>query len=301
MQRRKFIKNITLGTGAVLLSNSLLAESNTGKRSKRIVILHTNDTHSNIEPFPANHSKFPGMGGVAKRHTVIQKIRQEEENVLLLDSGDIFQGTPYFNAYHGELEMQLMSTLGYDAATMGNHDFDIGLNGFLNAKKHANFPFLCSNYDFSKTILANEIKPYHVFQKSGIKIGVFGIGIDLKGLVPDDNYAEMIYKDPIDSANTWAQYLTDLGCDIIICLSHLGYDYEDKTKISDLVLAKNTSQIHLILGGHTHTFLEKPTVVKNRDNQTVIINQVGWAGINLGRIDIDIEKGLFECNCLEVK
>ncbi|NBX80888.1 MAG: bifunctional metallophosphatase/5'-nucleotidase, partial [Flavobacteriales bacterium] len=249
----------------------------------------------------ANHSKFPGMGGVAKRHTVIQKIRQEEENVLLLDSGDIFQGTPYFNAYHGELEMQLMSTLGYDAATMGNHDFDIGLNGFLNAKKHANFPFLCGNYDFSKTILANEIKPYHVFKKSGIKIGVFGIGIDLKGLVPDDNYAEMIYKDPIDSANTWAQYLTDLGCDIIICLSHLGYDYEDKTKISDLVLAKNSSQIHLILGGHTHTFLEKPTVVKNRDNQTVIINQVGWAGINLGRIDIDIEKGLFECNCLEVK
>ncbi len=301
MQRRKFIKNITLGSGAVLLSNSLLAESNTGNRSKRIVILHTNDTHSNIEPFPANHSKFPGMGGVAKRHTVIQKIRQEEENVLLLDSGDIFQGTPYFNAYHGELEMQLMSTLGYDAATMGNHDFDIGLNGFLNAKKHANFPFLCSNYDFSKTILADEIKPYHVFKKSGIKIGVFGIGIDLKGLVPDDNYAEMIYKDPIDSANTWAQYLTDLGCDIIIGLSHLGYDYEDKTKISDLVLAKSTSQIHLILGGHTHTFLEKPTLVKNRDNQTVIINQVGWAGINLGRIDIDIEKGLFECNCLEVK
>lgn len=301
MQRRKFIKNITLGTGAILLSNSLLAESYAGKRSKRIVILHTNDTHSNIETFPENHSKFPGMGGVAKRHTLIQKIRKEEENVLLLDSGDIFQGTPYFNTFHGELEMQLMSTLGYDAATMGNHDFDIGLDGFLNAKKHANFPFLCANYDFSKTILANETKPYHIFKKSGIKIGVFGIGVELKGLVPDDKYGATVYKDPIDSANTWAQYLTDLGCDIIICLSHLGYDYEDKTKVSDLVLAKNTSHIHLILGGHTHTFLEKPTVVKNRNNQNIIINQVGWAGINLGRIDIDIEQGLFECNCLEVK
>lgn len=302
MKRRKFLKNLALGTGGMLISNSVLSATlSSSSKSKRIVILHTNDTHSNIEPFPTNHPKFPGMGGVAKRFSLIQKIRSENEHVLLLDSGDIFQGTPYFNTFNGELEMKLMSKMGYDAATMGNHDFDIGLDGFLNAKKHANFPFVCSNYNFSKTVLVNETELYHIFKKGAIKIGVFGVGVELNGLVPKDKFGGTVYKDPIETANSMAQLLTDLGCKLIICLSHLGYDYEDKTRISDLVLAKNTANIHLILGGHTHTFLEKPSVLENRNKQQVVINQVGWAGINLGRIDIDIDAGLLKSSTLEVK
>lgn len=301
MKRQEFLKKIGLVTGGMLFSNSLFASTFSKAKSKKLVILHTNDTHSNIDSFPSNHPKFPGMGGVAKRFTLIQKIRSENEHVLLLDSGDIFQGTPYFNTFNGELEMKLMSKLGYDAATMGNHDFDIGLEGFMNAKKHANFPFVCSNYNFSKTVLANETKLYHIFKKGGIKIGVFGIGVELNGLVPKDKYGETLYKDPIETANSMAQLLTDLGCKVIICLSHLGYDYEDKARISDLVLAKETANIHLILGGHTHTFLDKPTVLNNANNQQVLINQVGWAGVNLGRIDIDIDKGILKSSTLEVK
>jgi len=300
MIRRKFIKNIAQGTSGLLVSNALFAESFSAKKRRNLVILHTNDTHSNIEPFPLNHPKFPGMGGVAKRYTLIQKIRQENENVLLLDSGDIFQGTPYFNSFNGVLEMELMSKMGYDAATMGNHDFDIGLDGFLNAKKSATFPFICSNYDFEKTILKGETKTYHIFQKAGIKIGVFGIGVELKGLVPADKFGETIYNDPIESANKISKTLADLGCDLVICLSHLGYDYEDKTRISDLILASKTSGIHIILGGHTHTFLDKPTILKNTFNEPVVVNQVGWAGINLGRIDIDLDKKLFGSKSIQV-
>ena len=163
MKRRKFLKNLALGTGGILISNSLISATVAdSSKSKRIVILHTNDTHSNIESFPANHPKFPGMGGVSKRYSLIQKIRSENEHVLLLDAGDIFQGTPYFNTFNGELEMKLMSKMGYDAATMGNHDFDIGLDGFLNAKKHANFPFVCSNYNFSKTVLRLGLKSTYI-------------------------------------------------------------------------------------------------------------------------------------------
>ncbi len=241
------------------------------------------------------------MGGVAKRHSLIQKIRSEEVHVLLLDCGDIFQGTPYFNTFHGELEMKLMSKMGYDASTMGNHDFDIGLDGFLNAKRFANFPFLCANYDFSETILKDQTQPYKIFKKGGLKIGVFGIGVELKGLVPDDKFGNTKYLDPIDTANRISMELNSKGCDLVICLSHLGYEYPNSTKISDRVLASKTEHIHIILGGHSHTFLEKPTIEKNSVGNPVVINQVGWAGVNLGRIDIDFERGLFIPNLVEVK
>ena len=301
MKRRSFVKKITLSAGALALSKLSFGQKINLLKKSKLVILHTNDTHSHIDPFPSNHSKFPGMGGVAKRFNLIQKIRTEEENVLLLDCGDIFQGTPYFNTFHGELEMKLMSKMGYDAATMGNHDFDIGLDGFLNAKKFANFPFLCSNYDFTETILKEKTLPYKIFKKSGLKIGVFGIGIELKGLVPIEKYGKTIYLDPIETSNRISTELKSKGCDLIICLSHLGYDYPNSMKVSDRVLASNSKNIHIILGGHTHTFLEKPTIEKNIEGKPVIINQVGWAGINLGRIDIDFEKGLFLPNLVEVK
>ena len=293
MKRRNFIQNIVLGTGTLLVSPSLFSQENL-KKKKRLVILHTNDTHSTIEPFPSKHSKFPNMGGVSKRHTILQKIRSEEEHVLLLDAGDIFQGTPYFNTFNGELEMKLMSLLQYDAATMGNHDFDIGLEGFLNAQQFADFPFLCANYDFSETILSGKTKAYHIFHKAGIKIGIFGVGVALKGLVSEDKYGNTRYLDPISTANKIASDLKSKSCDLVICLSHLGFEYENKNINSDRKLAAETENIDLILGGHTHTFFDKPLVLKNSKNKDVLVNQVGWGGVYLGRIDIDVESGFFQ-------
>ncbi len=286
LNRRDFIiKSGLAGTGAMISMNSfgLFAP----KRAKKLVILHTNDMHSRIEPFPIDHPKHPGLGGMARRAALINKIREEEENVLLLDSGDIFQGTPYFNQYGGELEFKLMSKMGYDAATMGNHDFDNGLDGFDKMLPFADFPFVCSNYDFSNTQLSGKTKENLVLNKGGVKIGILGLGVELNGLVDKRNFEDTQYLDPIEKANHHAKLLKeDKSCDLVICLSHLGYEYES-SKISDVSLAPKTDHIDLILGGHTHTLLEKPVELRNKSEKKVYINQVGWAGIALGRIDID--------------
>lgn len=303
MKRSDFVRNSFLVAGGLVVSSKLFAQDSNRdtKKVARLTILHTNDTHSNIDPFPSNHAKYPNMGGVSKRYTLINKVREEEEHVLLLDAGDIFQGTPYFNKYGGILEMKLMTEMGYDVATMGNHDFDAGLDGFLKAKRHANFPFVCANYDFSSTILKDETTPHVILKKGKIKVGIFGVGIELKGLVPDSKFGETIHLDPIKTANAQAELLKKKGCDLIICLSHLGYEYADD-KISDRRLAKETKNIHLILGGHTHTFLEKPTEEKNLDGQTVLINQVGWAGLQVGRLDFEIDSNCFaKKDIIEIK
>ncbi len=287
MKRRSFLKTSILGSSAfVLLSSFRLNRSFQTLKEKKLVILHTNDTHSQIEPFPANHPKYANKGGVAKRAKLIEEIRQQEEHVLLLDSGDIFQGTPYFNIFHGELEMKLMSAMQYDAATMGNHDFDIGLDGFLNAKQFAKFPFLCANYDFSETALKDQTKAYHIFHKAGLKIGVFGIGIKLEGLVPAEKFGNTKYLEPISVANQISSELHEKGCDLIICLSHLGYSYVETTKPSDVRLAAENEHIDLILGGHTHTFMEAPATFENKGGKKTVVHQVGFGGIFLGRIDI---------------
>lgn len=288
MERRKFIQNTGLVLGGLAIAPNLIAAPNL-KRTTKITILHTNDTHSNIDAFPVNHAKYPGLGGVSRRYELVQEIRQQEEHVLLLDAGDIFQGTPYFNRFGGVLELKLMSEMKYDAATMGNHDFDGGMDGFLKAKAYANFPFLCSNYDFKNTILDGQTKNHHIFQKGNIKIGVFGLGVETKGLVPDALCKEVVYLDPIEIAQDRVRELQALGADLIICLSHLGYSYESQ-KVSDRKLAQQTEGIHLIIGGHTHTFLEKPTVEMNLKGQPTLINQVGWAGVQLGRIDFFVGK-----------
>jgi len=303
MKRRDFVRNSFLVTGGFIVSSKLLAQGSNldAKKVSRLTILHTNDTHSNIDPFPANHSKYPNMGGVSKRYSLINKVRQEEEHVLLLDAGDIFQGTPYFNKYGGVLEMKLMTEMGYDVATMGNHDFDAGLEGFFKAKQFAKFPFVCANYDFSKTILNEQTVPHVILKKGKIKVGIFGIGVELKGLVPDSKFGDTIYLDPIKTANSQAELLKKKDCDLIICLSHLGYEYADD-KISDRRLARETKNIHLILGGHTHTFLEKPTEEKNLDGQTVLINQVGWAGLQVGRLDFEVDSNCFaKKDIIEIK
>ena len=278
--RRSFIKQSGLG----ILGLSLVPQLSFAKRGDvKITILHTNDMHSHIQPFTSGRNK--GLGGMAQRAGLINSIREKEDHVLLLDAGDIFQGTPYFNFYGGELEFKLMSEMKYDAVTIGNHDFDNGLEGFAKQLPHANFPFLIANYDFSDTILKEKFKAYKVFNKGGIKVGVFGIGIELDGLVPKKLYGNTIYKDPIETANKYATLLKkETKCDLVICLSHLGFKYKNE-KVSDMVLATQSHDIDLIIGGHTHTFLKKPVSMLNLDKKEVIINQVGWAGINIGKVD----------------
>jgi 5'-nucleotidase len=243
--------------------------------------------HSHIDPFPENHPRNPSMGGVARRANIIEQIRKEEENVLLLDAGDIFQGTPYFNYYGGELEFKLMSMMKYDLATLGNHDFDNGIDGFYAQLPHANFEFVSANYDFKNTKLSGIVKPYKTFIKDGLKIGVFGLGIELEGLVDKKLYKETKYNNPIEVATDITKTLKETEkCDLIICLSHLGFDYKnEKDKTSDLKLAAATEDIDLIIGGHTHTFLDKPVIKTNKAGKQVVINQVGAYGINLGRIE----------------
>ena len=285
--RRKFITQSALAAGALLSSNGLFAALQKENAAKKLTILHTNDVHSRLEPFPMDGSKNQGLGGVAARAQLIKKIRSEEEQVLLLDAGDIFQGTPFFNLYKGEPEMKAMAALGYDAATMGNHDFDAGLENFATQLKHISFPILMCNYDFSHTPMEFKYQPYKIFKKGKLKIGVTAVGIEMTGLVPDSLFGNTQYLDPIQKANeTAAKLKKEEGCDMIICLSHLGYKYSDN-KVSDIVLAKETENIDLIIGGHTHTFMDAPELFTNKAGSNVLVNQVGWAGIQLGRLDFN--------------
>lgn len=289
INRRNFIRTGGIAAAATALSLDALGSAAAGDVIK-LTILHTNDVHSRIEPFPMDGSKYQGLGGTARRAALIGQIREKTPNVLLLDAGDIFQGTPYFNKFGGELEIKLMTAMGYDAVTMGNHDFDNGLAGFYKQLPYANFPVLCSNYDFSDTLLKGRTQPYKIFKKQGLKIGVFGIGIELKGLVADKNYGNTLFMDPIAKANEIADLLKhDLNCDLIVCLSHLGYKYAS-AKVSDQILAKENRNIDLIIGGHTHTFMDQPEDVVNLSGKITTINQVGFAGINLGRIDYYFER-----------
>ena len=288
--RRKFIeKSIYGGIGIIGLSSFSPLEL-PKEDLIRLSILHTNDIHSRIEPFPVSNSRYSNRGGLSRIAELVEHIRANENNVLLFDAGDIFQGTPYFNYFGGEVEFKLMSAIGYDAATIGNHDFDNGIDGLNDMLPFANFPFLSANYDFSDTILNGKTKPFKIFQKEELKVGVFGIGIELNGLVNSRLYKNTGYQDPIFQANKFAHILSqEMDCDYVICLSHLGFDYKDG-KVSDTILASQSEHIDLIIGGHTHTFMDEPFQQKNINNQPVLIHQVGWAGLNLGKIDLVFEK-----------
>ena len=285
MKRRDFIEKTA--ASSALLSLGLSLSSFENKETKHLTILHTNDVHSYIDPFPANHPRNPNMGGVVRRAALIETIRKENPNVLLLEAGDIFQGTPYFNYYGGELEFKLMSMMQYDLSTIGNHDFDNGVEGLYAQMPHATFEFVSANYDFKNTVMDGLVKPYKIFNKNGIKVGVFGLGIELDGLVDKAMYKETVYNNPVEAAQDMVRILKkENKCDLVICLSHLGYNYKDEpNKLCDLKLAAITQDIDLIIGGHTHTFLDKPAIVKNLVDKEVLVNQVGCYGINLGRID----------------
>lgn len=285
MNRRSFIKTGLLATTGLAISSG--ANLFGAIQEKKLTILHTNDTHSRLDPFPSGHD-LAGKGGIAARQVMIEKIRNEVEDTLLLDSGDIFQGTPYFNFFKGEPELIAMSQLGYQAATIGNHDFDAGSENLQKQwLKHANFPLINANYDFGNNPLSGLVKPWVVLKtaKNQLKIGLFGLGIELAGLVPDELWIGINYQDPVAIANKTAQFLQDVErCDMVICLSHLGYRY-DSNKISDVKLAEQTSGIDLILGGHTHTFMKAPDRIKNKSGNFTLVNQAGWGGLALGRLD----------------
>lgn len=305
MKRRTFIRKSSFG--GLLLSTGIwpVDQQSTQSELAKLTILHTNDWHSRIDPFDDDGGRNANLGGAVRRANLIQSIREKENNLLLLDSGDIFQGTPYFNFFKGELEFKIMSEMGYDFATIGNHDFDVGLDGLHRQLPHADFKFLASNYDFNDTILSDSTQPHAVVRKNGIKVGLFGLGIKLDGLVPESLYGNTRYLDPQTTARQTAYFLRhERKCDMVICLSHLGYRYRS-SKIDDRKLAAGSTDIDLILGGHTHTFMKKPEVIKNVDGKDVVINQVGWAGILLGRLDLFLDrqngKICFECKNIEIR
>ena len=277
--------------GTLVLPNTELWASVTSskKKKRRICVLHTNDFHSHFEAFPPNHSTWPSQGGITHLGGLIQEIRKTEENVLLFDCGDVFQGTPYFNFFEGKPELQWMQKMGYQAGTLGNHDFDLGIDHLAKLKNNNSIPLVNCNYEFDHSALQNIVKKHIIIQQGGVKIGVTGCTINLEGLLTPDMYKGIVYHDPIEPIQKEVDFLRNQEkCDLVFVLSHLGYEYRDE-KVDDLKLAKNTHGIDAIMGGHTHTFLDKPTLVKNLKGKDVIVNQAAWAGLQLGKLVFEID------------
>jgi 5'-nucleotidase len=290
--RRNFIKKSLFFVGGTLAlpNTQLLAElSKVTRKKRRVCVLHTNDFHSHFEPFPTNHPAWPSQGGITHLGGLIQEIRKTEDNVLLFDCGDVFQGTPYFNFFEGKPELQWMERLGYHAGTLGNHDFDLGIDHLANLKKNNNIPLVNCNYNFNQSALQNLVKKHVIIQQKGVKIGVTGCTIDLEGLLTPEMYKGIVYHDPVEPIQKEVDFLRNQEkCDLVFVLSHLGYEYQD-TKIDDIKLAQITHGIDAIMGGHTHTFLEKPTIIKNAKGKDVIVNQAAWAGLQLGKLVFEID------------
>ncbi len=263
---------------------------NVDAKKKQVVILHTNDTHSCIYPLNPNlaDTLLAGRGGFIRRAEMIKQQRKESPNLLLIDSGDFSQGSPYYTLYQGDVEIGLMNRMGYDVATIGNHEFDFGVENMARIFKEANFPIVCANYDFTGTALEGIVKPYVVIKKNGLKIGLFGISPQLEGLVFAKTCEGVTYNDPITTANETAEILKNKEkCDLIICISHLGWNVGG---IDDNKLMAQTRNIDLVLGGHSHTYLTTLQYVKNLDGKEIPNDQNGKSGIFVGKIVLDIDK-----------
>lgn len=284
--RRRFLRETGLTAAAMMLGRGEGLANIGASASQKLTILHTNDVHSRLDPFPADAGSNAGRGGVAARAALIRRIRAEEEQVLLLDAGDIFQGTPYFNMFKGEPEIKAMSAMGYEAGVMGNHDFDAGISNFADQMAaHGRFPIVMCNYDFTGTPMQDRYIPRLILKKGAVRIGITGVGIELDGLVPEALCGGTKYLDPISHAAREAEFLKkQKKCDLVICLSHLGDQYKDN-KVSDEVLARETAHIDLIIGGHTHRFFDAPRSYVNKSGGKTVVNQVGWGGLRLGRLD----------------
>jgi 5'-nucleotidase len=284
MERRSFLQALGAATVASRLPLGAQVPAGTG----RITLLHTNDTHSRIEPFGPGSGSLTGRGGIARRATLVKQIRATTPNVLLLDAGDVFQGTPYFNEYKGFLDYKLMSMCGYDAGTLGNHDFDNGVDCLVAAMAEAKFPFLICNLDMKGApSLAARVQPYLVREFPGVKVGITGATVDFKGLVSPKNHLGVTWLDPYESLRPVVRRLRDVEkVDLVVVLSHLGYDLHGYAA-DDLHLAREVPGIDVIIGGHSHTFLDAPVKVGDTE-----IFQVGFAGVNLGRMDYAVRNGV---------
>ncbi|MCC8095852.1 MAG: metallophosphoesterase [Tannerellaceae bacterium] len=251
---------------------------------KELVILHTNDTHSRIEPLPETDFYNPGKGGVVNRKAIIDSIRAIHPNVILLDAGDFVQGTPYYNLFKGRVEVEAINRMGYDAVTLGNHEFDYGLDSLQMILKDLACPVVCCNYDFTGTPLEGMTQPYIILERDGLKVGIVGVGIDPDGLIQKDKYEGMKFLPVIETVNQYADLLRNKKkCDLVICLSHIGYE-------PDLKLAENSEYLDMIIGGHSHTILDAPTMHKNSSGKEVFVYQVGGQGSHIGEVKILFEK-----------
>ena len=254
-------------------------------QSKEIVIIHTNDTHSQIESFT---DKEMGIaGGILKRDAVISQSRNNTSNSILVDAGDFVQGTPYFNFYKGEVEILMMNKLGYDVATLGNHEFDNGPKMLADMLRKANFKIVCSNYDFTGTDLDKLVEKTIIIDKAGLKIGFIGIGVNPKGLIDSKNFEGIKYLDPVETMNKYSSELKSQGCDYIVVLSHMGI-FEDDDK-GDILLAKESKDVDLIIGGHTHTFMNGCKEIKNKSDKPVTVTQSGSKGAKIGKITVEFD------------
>ena len=301
--RRRFLQSslitgAAVGVPSTLISPKLwsaLAEPllSVAAGETLITILHTNDTHSQIDPISESDKTWAGKGGVARRATLVKRIRKENPNTLLIDAGDVFQGTPYFNFYKGEVEYKSMSLIGYDVGTLGNHDFDNGVKALADAMKFANFDFVSTNYDVRGTPLEARVKPYALRTLAGIKIGLFGLGISPDNLITPQNFQGVKYLDPVQMTRGVVRLLREQEkCQMVVGMSHLGYYPNPKNnEIGDTQVAAQVSGIDFIASGHTHTFMEKPVLTKNPAGKDTIIFQVGKSGIYVGRIDFKLKNG----------
>lgn len=306
IDRRRFLKTSLVGGAALAIPGKLsslispktwsaltepLLEVAAGETL--ITILHTNDTHSQIDPIDDSDKTYAGKGGVARRSTLVKRVRRENPNTLLLDAGDVFQGTPYFNFYKGEVEYKAMSLIGYDVVTLGNHDFDNGVEALAAAMKFAKFDFVSTNYDVRGTALETRVKPYAVRTFGDVRIGLFGMGVSPDNLITPQNFQGVKYLDPVQMARGVVRLLRGQEkCNLVVGMSHLGYFANPRNnELGDSQVAAQVSGIDFIASGHTHTFMHQPVLQKNPEGKDTIIFQVGKSGIYVGRVDFKMKGG----------
>lgn len=271
----------------IFLVSALCLLSVSAKAQKELVILHTNDTHSCIMPLSENlaDTMLAGRAGFLRRIAMLEEERKAHPDLLLFDSGDFCQGSPYYTIYKGDVEAGLMNQMHYDAGTIGNHEFDYGLENMARVLGKLNYPVVCANYKFSQYGLDKIVKPYVILKRKGLKIGVFGLGTELDGMVDRKNYEKTVYLDPVKTAQEMADLLRSKKCDLVVCLSHLGWEEEG---MSDQKVLSSTRGIDLLLGGHSHSYFKELQYVKNLDGKMIPVDQNGKSGIFVGKMTVNL-------------
>lgn len=292
MNKQAMMKNMMKGGAVRTLLAVLLAVAPAcaALAQRQLVVLHTNDTHSCVMPLGSNlaDTMLAGRGGFVRRVALVDDERKKNPDLLLFDSGDFSQGSPYYTLFKGDVEVGLMNLMKYDAATIGNHEFDFGMDNMVRIFRKAEFPIVCANYDFTGTPLEGLVKPWVVIRRRGLKIGVFGLAPELDGLVSAVNYGGIRYEDPVAKAQQVASMLKrEKKCDVVICLSHLGWGVFGT---DDTELIPATRDIDLVLGGHSHTYFKRLEWLDNRDGRPVADDQNGKHGAFVGRLVLEFRK-----------